>query len=67
VSTRAEYRRYAEECLQAMRVAVIPEVRAALAAMAQRWSELADRIEHGSQGPAVGQTEARPSPGRSIN
>jgi hypothetical protein len=43
--TTAEYRQYAEECLEAMRAAVIPEVRAALFAAAQRWTALADERE----------------------
>jgi hypothetical protein len=62
MSTPAEYRQYAEECLQAMRVAVIPDVRAALAVMAQRWAELADRIEHGSQAAAPDQISSGREP-----
>ena len=46
MTTPAEYRRYAEECLQAMRAALVPEVRAVLLAMAQRWSAAAERAEH---------------------
>jgi hypothetical protein len=45
MTTAAEYRQYAEECLAAMRAAVIPEVRAALCVAAQRWTALADRLE----------------------
>ena len=45
MTTAAEYRQYAEECLQAMRAALIPEVRAALFTAAQRWTVLADRME----------------------
>jgi hypothetical protein len=45
MTTAAEYRQYAEECLAAMRAALIPEVRAALFTAAQRWIELADRTE----------------------
>ena len=45
MTTVVEYRRYAEECLEAMRAAVIPEVRAALFIAAQRWNALADRHE----------------------
>jgi hypothetical protein len=45
MTSAAEYRQYAEECLAAMRAAVIPEVRAALFTAAQRWNALADRLE----------------------
>ena len=45
MTTAAEYRAYAEECLAAMRAAVIPEVRAALFIAAQRWTALAERTE----------------------
>ena len=45
MTSAAEYRQYAEECLAAMRAALIPEVRAALATAARRWIELADRTE----------------------
>lgn len=43
--TAAQYRQYAEECLEAMRAATIPEVRTALSAAAQRWIALADQRE----------------------
>jgi hypothetical protein len=45
MTTAVEYRQYAEECLTAMRAAVIPEVRAALFVAAQRWTALAEQIE----------------------
>jgi hypothetical protein len=45
MTSAVEYRQYAEECLAAMRAAVIPEVRAALFTAAQRWTALADRME----------------------
>jgi hypothetical protein len=45
MTTAAEYRQYAEECLAAMRASVIPEVRTALFTAAKRWTELADRSE----------------------
>ena len=45
MTTATEYRQYAEECLVAMRAAVIPEVRAALCTAAQRWKTLADKLE----------------------
>jgi hypothetical protein len=71
MSTPAEYRQYAEECLLAMRVAVIPEVRAALAVMAQRWTELADRTEHGSHQPEADRISHGRQPdghaGRAVN
>jgi len=45
VSTPAAYREYAADCLAAMRAAMLPEVRALLLAMAQRWNEFAERAE----------------------
>jgi hypothetical protein len=45
MTTAAEYRQYAEECLVAMRAAMIPEVRVALSTAAQRWNALADQVE----------------------
>jgi hypothetical protein len=45
MTTATEYRQYAEECLVAMRAAMIPEVRAALFIAAQRWTALAERLE----------------------
>ena len=45
MTTAVEYRRYAEECLTAMRAALIPEVRAALFVAAQRWTTLAKQME----------------------
>lgn len=45
MTTATECRQYAEECRTAMRAAVIPEVRAALFATAQRWAALADRLD----------------------
>jgi hypothetical protein len=43
MTTAAQYRQYAEECLEARRAAMIPEVRAALSIAAQRWIALADQ------------------------
>ena len=54
MTTATEYRQYAEECLVAMRAAMIPEVRAALSIAAQRWTTLADRLEE--------EEEALPAP-----
>jgi hypothetical protein len=45
VSTPAAYKAYAADCLAAMRAAMLPEVRALLLAMAQRWNESAERAE----------------------
>jgi hypothetical protein len=45
MTTAVEYRQFAEECLEAMRAALIPEVRAALFVAAQRWTALADHSE----------------------
>ena len=45
VSTPATYKAYAADCLTAMRAAMLPEVRAMLLAMAQRWNEFAERAE----------------------
>ena len=45
MTTAVEYRQFAEECLEAMRAALIPEVRAALFVAAQRWTTLADQSE----------------------
>ena len=45
MATATEYRQFAEECLAAMRAAVIPEVRSALFTAAQRWNALADERE----------------------
>jgi hypothetical protein len=52
MTTAAEYRQYAEECLQAMRAALIPEVRSALFIAAQRWTALADQTQ-GDEGLAA--------------
>jgi hypothetical protein len=45
MTTAAEYRQFAEECLTAMRAAVIPEVRSALETAARRWNALATERE----------------------
>jgi hypothetical protein len=52
VNTPTEYRDCAAECLRAMQLAMSPEVKAMLLQMAQRWTELADRLEASmSRGP----------------
>jgi hypothetical protein len=45
MTTPAEYMRDAEDCLHAMRGAVLPEVRVALLNMAKRCTELAEQAE----------------------
>ena len=45
MTTPAEYREIAEECLQAMRGTTSPEVRAELLRLALRWDEIADELE----------------------
>jgi hypothetical protein len=45
MTTPAEYREIAEECLQAMRSTTSPEVRAELLRLALRWDEIAEDIE----------------------
>jgi hypothetical protein len=54
VSTPALYKEYAAECLAAMRAAVLPEVRALLLAMAQRWNESAERAERQASASSPG-------------
>ena len=45
MTTPAEFRRYADECLKAIWIARVPEVRALLLSMAKRWTDLAERAE----------------------
>ena len=45
MTTPAEYREIAEECLEAMRGTTSPEVRAELLRLALRWDEIADETE----------------------
>jgi hypothetical protein len=54
MTTSAEYRQYADECLKAIWIARSPEVRTLLLSMAKCWTELAERAEHHerSQPPA---------------
>lgn len=44
----AEYRENAALCLEAMRAAIVPEVKESLQSLAQRWNDLADREERNS-------------------
>ena len=53
MSTPATYKEHAADCLAAMRAAVLPEVRALLLAMAQRWNEFAERAEQRSPSPST--------------
>ena len=46
MTTPAEYREIAEECMEAMRSTASPEVRAELLRLALRWDELADEMEN---------------------
>jgi hypothetical protein len=45
MTTTVEYRRYAAECLEALKFTTSPEVKAALLLMAERWNKLADYVE----------------------
>ena len=45
VTTAAEYRQYARECLQAVKLATTQEVETVLLDMAARWNELAERAD----------------------
>ena len=49
MTTPAEYRDIAEECLEAMRGTTSPEVRAELLRLALRWEEIADEIERDAE------------------
>jgi hypothetical protein len=40
-----EYRAYAAECLEALKLTTTPEVKAALLLMAERWDRLAEYVE----------------------
>ena len=53
MSTPATYKAYAADCLAAMRAAMLPEVRAMLLTMAQRWNEFAERAERGASTTTV--------------
>jgi hypothetical protein len=45
MTTPAEYRELAEECMEAMRGTTSPEIRAELLRLALRWNEIADELE----------------------
>lgn len=65
MSKPAEYRENAALCLEAMRAAEVPEVKASLQSLAQRWIELADREETGSGHDERGEERSNQAPGRS--
>ena len=48
MTTAAEYREYAAECLQTLQFTTSPEVKAALLLMAERWEKLAEYVERAS-------------------
>jgi hypothetical protein len=51
----AEYRENAALCLEAMRAAEVPEVKESLQTLAQRWIDLAERVEQsGGRDPRGG-------------
>jgi len=45
MTTAVEYRQFADECLKAIWLARVPEVRALLLSMAKRWLDLAEQAE----------------------
>jgi hypothetical protein len=45
MTSAAEYRQYAAECLQAARATTSADVRTTLLAMAERWNDLAAKAE----------------------
>ncbi|HEV3397435.1 MAG TPA: hypothetical protein VG100_14925 [Xanthobacteraceae bacterium] len=45
MTTAVEYRKYAAECLEALKFTTSPEIKAALLLMAERWDRLADYVE----------------------
>jgi len=47
----AEFRQYAAECVAAHNAAVVPEVKACLLEMAQRWTSMAEEAEAAEQRP----------------
>jgi hypothetical protein len=48
MTTAAEYRQYAAECLEALKFTTSAEVKAALLLMAERWDKLAEYVERAS-------------------
>jgi hypothetical protein len=45
MTTAAEYRQYAAECLETLKFTTSPEVKTALLLMAERWGKLAEYVE----------------------
>jgi hypothetical protein len=60
MTTAAEYRQYARECLQAMPLSTSMEVRLVLVTMAERWNNLADNAERNAHLRGDGLGTARP-------
>jgi hypothetical protein len=57
MSKPTEYRENAALCLEAMRAAIVPEVKESLQSLAQRWNDLADQEERNSGRGADGRTK----------
>ena len=45
MTSSVEYRQYAAECLEALKLTTSPETKAALLLMAERWDKLAQYVE----------------------
>lgn len=61
MTTPAEYRQYADECLKAIWIARVPEVRSLLLSMPRLWTDLAERAEEQeTQQPAAAQASPPP-------
>ena len=45
MTTAAEYRQYAAECLESLKLTTSPEIKTALLLMAERWEKLAEYVE----------------------
>jgi hypothetical protein len=61
MTTPAEYREIAEECMEAMRATTSPEVRAELLRLALRWDELAEDTERRQHPHGVDLRSPKPS------
>jgi hypothetical protein len=64
MTTPAEYRELAEDCMEAMRGTTAPELRAELLRLALRWKEIAEELERRQHRPAADFAARRP-PARS--
>jgi hypothetical protein len=56
-----EYRQFADECLKAVWLARVPEIRTLLLSMAKRWIELAEQAERKNSEPAEHKKPPAPS------